>query len=198
MILEFVDRPPLLKGVTVSFSLDKHSEPIGGWALRPYDFDEPQTTKQQDLKISNRAGVRAFNIPAGMLRTVVVLFRPSALTRILHFDADRDGLVQGEERKKTAEAMKQSSTAIAPVLAAGDIKAWFNGESVPVVQVTHVPEYDGGGVWQSQYVVQLSLPAGVAVHPWNEVRIEVESTEELNGKKIVDWGQGSVGFSYAR
>jgi hypothetical protein len=143
-------------------------------------------------------GMRAFNIPAGMLRTVVVLFRPSALTRILHFDADRDGLVQGEERKKTAEAMKQSSTAIAPVLAAGDIKAWFNGESVPVVQVTHVPEYDGGGVWQSQYVVQLSLPAGVAVHPWNEVRIEVESTEELNGKKIVDWGQGSVGFSYAR
>jgi hypothetical protein len=143
-------------------------------------------------------GLRAFDIVGGP-NTIFLYFRPSSLTRVMHFDANGDGILSADERKAMSEALKSSPTAIGPELTAGNVKVWFDGAPVPVVQLNQIPEFDGGGSWQVNYLVQCPLPAGrIADNVWHHVRVEVESQETLRGKTITDFGQSSVDILWPR
>jgi hypothetical protein len=136
--------------------------------------------------------MHAFDIQ-GPISTVFVAFRPTALSRVLAFDADGDGRVQGEERKTMTAAMKDSPTVIGPELEAKDVKVWLNGKEERIVQFSKIPEYDGE-FWQVQYLLQIFPAPRPERGVWHEIKVEVKSTEKLRGKEIVDFGQGSVGF----
>jgi len=62
-------------------------------------------------------GMRAFDLN-GPLPTIFVMFRPTALSRLLRFDADGDGFISDDETKATLAAMKDSPTVIGPELEA--------------------------------------------------------------------------------
>jgi len=136
--------------------------------------------------------MRAFDLNAP-LSTVFVMFRPTALSRMLRFDADGDGLISEAETKATIAAMKDSPTVIGPELEAADVKVWLNGNEERIVRFDRIPEYDGD-FWQVQYVLQIfpkvRPPRGV----WHEIRVEVRSKEQAQGRDVIDFGQGSVGF----
>ena len=136
--------------------------------------------------------MRAFDLNAP-LSTIFVMFRPTALSRVLRFDADDDGLISDAETKAMMVALKDSPTAIGPELEAADVKVWLNGNEEPIVRFDRIPEYDGD-FWQVQYVLQIfpkvRPPRGV----WHEIRVEVRSKERAHGRDVIDFGQGSVGF----
>ena len=160
------------------------------WA---WDYD--LTRDREDEFVIGRTelySIRVFGIIGGP-RTLFVSFRPSALTRILKFDKDGNGLVEGSERDATKEALKHSFTAIGPELKPENIKVWIDGKLHPVINLTQIPEYDGD-FSQVQYLFQLYPADGRLYGASHEIKIEVESEEELNGRKIRDWGQGSVGY----
>ena len=96
------------------------------------------------------------------------------------------------------EALERIPSPIAPELSAKDIKACLSGQSVAVVQLNGIPEYDGKGIWQSLYVVQCSVSDGIHLTDFDEPKVEVQSAEELHDKKLVDFGQGSVRFQLTR
>ncbi|MCE5249385.1 hypothetical protein LLG96_04110 [bacterium] len=137
--------------------------------------------------------IRAFDIIGGP-PTLVVAFRPSALSRILRFDKDGNGRVEGSERNAMGEALKHSCTAIGPELTAENVKIWIDGKPHPVLSLTQIPEYDGYDLYQVMYIAQVYPADGRLYGASHEIKVEVESEEELNGKKIRDFGQGSVGF----
>lgn len=137
-------------------------------------------------------GMHAFDVKSPS-PTVFVTFRPTALSRVLRFDADQDGRVEGEERKAMEAAMRDSPTVIGPELRVEDVKVWLNGAEQQIVQFDRIPEYNGS-IWQVQYLVQIYPTPRPRRGVWHEVRIEVRSKEALRGKDIVDFGQGSVGF----
>jgi len=137
-------------------------------------------------------GIHAFNIKGGP-RTVFVASRPTALSRVLRFDVDGDGLVSDEERKKMAAAMKESPTVIGPELEAKDVMVWIDGRQQTIAQFNKVPEYDGD-LWQVQYLLQFYPDQALQPFVWHEIKLEVRSKETLHGKEVIDFGQGSVGF----
>jgi hypothetical protein len=136
--------------------------------------------------------IRAFDLNAP-LSTIFVMFRPTALSRVLRFDADGDGLISDAETAAMTAALKDSPTAIGPELETADVRVWLNGVEEPVVRFDRIPEYDGA-FWQVQYVAQIfpkvRPPRGV----WNEIKVEVRSKEQVQGREVIDFGQGSVGF----
>jgi hypothetical protein len=164
-------------------------------ALERWAWDYDLTRDREDVFTIGRTelySIHAFNIVGGP-RTVFVAFRPTALSRLLRFDADGDGRLSDEERKPIMAAMKLSPTVIGPELQAADVTVWVNGVRQEIAQFDRIPEYDGD-YWQVQYLLQFlpqpRLPFGV----WHEIKLEVRSKESLRGSEVVDFGQGSVGL----
>jgi hypothetical protein len=137
--------------------------------------------------------IRVFDVIGGP-RTLFVAFRPTALSRVLRFDKDGNGLVEGSERNAIGEALKHSSTAIGPELKAENVKIWIDGKLHPTLNLTQITEYSGDDLYQVQYIAQVYPIDGRLFGVSNEIKVEVESEEELNGVKIRDWGQGSSGY----
>lgn len=63
-----------------------------------------------------------------------------------------------------------------------------------MAQLTQMPEFNGQDRYQVLYLVQLFLSGPLAMGEPHEIKIEVESEENLNGQKVRDWGQGSAGY----
>jgi len=164
-------------------------------ALERWAWDYDLTRDREEVFTIGRTelySIHAFNIVGGP-STVFVAFRPTALSRVLRFDADGNGWVSDEERKATMAAMRQSPTAIGPELQASDVTVWLDGVPQKIVQFDRIPECDGE-YWQVGYLLQFLPEARPAPWTWHEVKVEVRSRENLRGNEIVDFGQGSVGF----
>lgn len=164
-------------------------------AMERWAWDYDLTRDREELFTIGRTelyGIHAFNIVGGP-STVFVAFRPTALTRILHFDADGDGQVSDQERKALEAALARSPTAIGPELRSEDVTVWMNGVPQKIEQFNQIPEYDGK-LWQVQYLVQFMPEPRPVPGVWQEIKLEVRSNETLRGRPIVDFGQGSVGF----
>jgi hypothetical protein len=112
---------------------------------------------------------------------------------VLRFDADGNGLVEGGEREAMGDALKKSFLAIGPELKAENIKVWIDGRPQTVLNLTAIPEYNGGDTYQVQYIFQV-YPSERLFGTSHEIKVEVQSEDELHGQKIRDWGQGSVGY----
>jgi hypothetical protein len=164
-------------------------------SMERWAWDYDLTHDREDVFTIGRTelyGVHAFNIKGGP-RTVFVAFRPTALSRILQFDADGDGLISDAESQKMRAAMKESPTVIGPELEAKDVSVWVDGRQQTIAQFNKIPEYDGD-IWQVQYLLQFRPDPRLQPFVWHEIKLEVRSKETLHGKEIIDFGQGSVGF----
>lgn len=164
-------------------------------SMERWAWDYDLTRDREDVFTIGRTelyGIHAFNIKGGP-HTVFVAFRPTALSRILQFHADGDGLLSDAERKKMVAAMKESPTVIGPDLEAKDVMVWLDGKQQTIKQFNKVPEYDGD-FWQVQYLLQFLPDQNLQFFVWHEIKLEVRSKETLRGKEIIDFGQGSVGF----
>jgi hypothetical protein len=164
-------------------------------ALERWAWDYDLTRDREDVFTIGRTelySIHAFNIVGGP-STVFVAFRPTALSRLLRFDADGDGRLSDEERKPIMAAMKLSATVIGPELEASDVTVWLDGVPQKIAQFDRIPEYDGG-FWQVQYLLQFLPESRPAPWTWHEIKLEVRSRENLRGSEVVDFGQGSVGF----
>jgi len=165
-------------------------------AMERWAWDYDLTRDREELFTIGRTelySIHAFNIVGGP-STIFVAFRPTALTRILHFDADGDGRISAQERKAMEAALMQSPTAIGPELRPENVTVWMNGVPQKIAQFNQIPEYDGE-FWQVQYILQfLPEPRPVVPGVWHEIKLEVRSKESLRGREMVDFGQGSVGF----
>lgn len=164
-------------------------------AMERWAWDYDLTKDREETFTMGRTelyGMRAFDINGGP-STIFVIFRPTTLSRILRFDTDRNGFVEGEEKKQLEAAMKKSPTVIGPELTAKNVRVWLNGKEEKIVQFNQIPEYDGGH-WQVQYLLQIfpnnKPPRGI----WHEIKVETVSKEYLYGEAVIDFGQGSVGF----
>jgi len=164
-------------------------------ALERWAWDYDLTRPREDIFTIGRMEIyamRAFDLNSP-LSTIFVMFRPTALSRMLRFDVDGDGLISDAETKAALAEMKDSPTVIGPELKAGDVKVWLNGKEEKIFRFDRIPEYDEG-LWQVQYVLQIypetRPPRGI----WHELKVEVRSREMLRGREIIDFGQGSVGF----
>ena len=161
------------------------------WA---WDYDLTQDREETfTLDRMELYSIHAFEIRGGP-PTLFICFRPTALSRVLQFDKDGDGVVNEEERKAMGEAMRRSPTAIGPELKASDMKVWLDGKPYRVIQLNQIPEWNGDGMWQVQYLLQIMPDQRARKFVWHEIKLEVESQEVLKGKKVTDFGQGSVGF----
>lgn len=164
-------------------------------SLERWAWDYDLTKDREDVFTIGRTelyGMRAFDINGGP-PTIFITFRPTSLSRVLQFDTDGDGLVQGEERERQHAAMKTSPTIIGPELTAEDVRVWLNGEEETIVQFNKIPER-GTNMWQVQYLLQIFPDERPARGMWHEIRVEVRSKEKLHDREIIDFGQGSVGF----
>ena len=164
-------------------------------AMERWAWDYDLTRDREEVFTIGRTelyGMHAFNIVGGP-QTVFVAFRPTALSRLLQFDADGDGRVSDEERKAMMAAMKLSPTVIGPELQAADVTVWINGFPQKIAQFNQIPEYDGD-FWQVQYLLQFLPEPRLAHGAWHEIKLEVRSKENLRGKESIDFGQGSVGL----
>ena len=164
-------------------------------AMERWGWDYDLTRDRVDQFTIGRTEIyamRAFDLNAP-LPTIFVMFRPTALSRVLRFDADGDGLISDDEAKATITAMKDSPTVIGPALEAVDVKVWLNGKEEAIVRFDQIPEYDGD-FWQVQYVLQFFPTARPPRGVWHEIKVEVRSKERAHGRDVIDFGQGSVGF----
>lgn len=169
-------------------------------SLERWAWDYDLTRDREDVFTIGRTelySVHAFNIKGGP-PTVFVIFRPTSLSRVLRFgvlpNANGNGAISNAAKERMVAAMKKSPTAIGPELRAKDVEVWLDGKPQTIVQFNKVPEYDGGGVWQVQYLLQFFPDQSPRPFVWHEIRLEVRSKEILHGEAIIDFGQGSVGF----
>jgi hypothetical protein len=98
-------------------------------AMERWAWDYDLTRDREEVFTIGRTelySIHAFNIVGGP-STVFVAFRPTALSRVMRFDADGDGRLSQEERKAMAPAMKVSPTVIGPELQASDVAVWLTG-----------------------------------------------------------------------
>jgi hypothetical protein len=168
-------------------------------SLERWAWDYDLTRDREEVFTIGRTelySIHAFDIKGGP-PTVFVIFRPTALSRVLRFgvlpNPSGSGPTMDDNAQKMMAAMKESPTAIGPELEAKDISVWLDGEQQTIVQFNKVPEYDGG-VWQVQYLLQVYPVRRPQPFVWHEIKLEVHSKETLRGDEIVDFGQGSVGF----
>lgn len=139
-------------------------------------------------------GMRAFCILAPT-STVFVIFRPSALTRILQH-APRLTTKPKDDATMAliVEHLKENPMAIAPELSKEHVKVRLNGVAYPVSDLSRVVETSGQGINQILYILQFIPPQRPERGVRHEVVVEVESRDVLNGQLIKDFGQGSVGL----
>jgi len=162
------------------------------WA---WDFDlTADRTETFKVGRTELYGMKAFCLLAPT-STVFVVFRASALTRIL-----QHAPLQGARPKddhtmgRIVEHLKLTPMAIAPELARENVKVWLDGVAYPVSDLSRVVETSGRGVHQTLYILQLIPPQRPARGVHHEVVVEVESRDVLNGELVTDFGQGSVGL----
>lgn len=166
-------------------------------SLERWAWDYDLTRDREDTFTIGRIelyGMHAFHLN-GPVPTVFVTFRPTSLSRVMRFDADGNGTLDEHEMGALRAAMKDSPTVLGPELRSENVKVWFDGQPLPILRFDMIPEAEGDGTWQVDYVLQ------IAPHDWkhlqgtrHEIKLEVSSPEELRGTKMTDWGQGSVGF----
>jgi hypothetical protein len=137
--------------------------------------------------------MRAFTLEGGQ-PLVFVLFRPTSLSRVLRFDQNGNGRVDEQEQQTMLEAMRKSPTVIGPVLTADQVRVWLDGNEHEIAQISQVPEASSNGIWQVQYLLQITPEERPLRGVWHEVRVEVETAESLSGKKVADYCEGSVGL----
>ena len=156
------------------------------------DRDEVFTIGRTELY-----GMRAFNIKGGG-PNVLVLFRPFSLTRGLRFDTNQDGVLSESETRATFSVMKAArlpaTSGPCPELKADQVKVRLDGKPLPILQFNQIPEAVSKDGRLALYLLQVSPDSPIARGVWHEVKLEVESQEELRGKRFVDFGEGSVGF----
>ena len=92
------------------------------------------------------------------------------------------------------EALKKSPVAIGPELTEKNVQVWLDGKKQKITQFNMIPESSSMDMWQVQYLIQIAPQKGLTRGSWHEIEVEVESEEILKGKKIIDFGQGSVGL----
>jgi hypothetical protein len=164
-------------------------------AMERWAWDYDLTRPREDEFTLDRTelySMKAFDVN-GPVSTIFVMFRPTALSRVLKFDADGDRLVSRDEEKSMLAAMKDSPTVIGPELDAAGVRIWLNGREERIVRFDKIPEYDGT-FWQVQYLAQIFPDPRPARGAWHEVKVEVRSREKHGGREVVDFGQGSVGY----
>ena len=164
-------------------------------SMERWAWDYDLTKDREDVFTIGRTelyGMRAFDVK-GSVQTIFVIFRPTALSRVLQFDTDGDGLVRGEEKESMETAMKESPTVIGPELKAENVRVWLDGGEQKIVQFNMIPEYCRDS-WQVQYLLQFYPDHYPIRGVWHEIKVEVQSREKLHGEEILDFGQGSVGF----
>ncbi len=139
--------------------------------------------------------MNVFRVIGGSGTTLFVSFRPSALTRILQHTV---GPVAKAKDKAslalTGEHLKRDPMAIAPDLRKKDVKVWLDGEPQTVSDLNRLVETQFQGYNQTQYILQITSGKPLKRGFHHEVKVEVESSDVLNGKLITDFGQGSVGL----
>jgi hypothetical protein len=166
-------------------------------SLERWAWDYDLTRDREDTFMIGRMevyGMHAFHINGGP-PTVFVSFRPTSLTRVLKFDADRNGILDESEMKSLQAASKDSPTVLGPELRPENVKVWFDNQTLPILQFNMIPEAEGDGTWQVDYILQVAPHDwGHISGVWHEIKMEVSSQEQLRGTKYTDWGQGSVGF----
>ena len=138
-------------------------------------------------------GIRAFPIHGGP-PTLWILFRPSSISRAHKFDANGDGVLNEEEMKSLQRGLRASPTALGPELKAENVKVWLDGQPQRILQFNQIPEAEGDGSWQVQYLVQIPADPRPKRGARHEVKLEVESQEELHGQNMVEFGEGTAGF----
>jgi hypothetical protein len=116
------------------------------------------------------------------------------VSRAHKFDADGDGVLNEEELKSLQAGLRVSPTALGPELKAENVKVWLDGKPQPILQFNQIPEAEGDGSWQVQYLVQIPTDPRPKRGVRHEVKLAVESQEELRGQKFVDFGEGTAGF----
>jgi hypothetical protein len=144
-------------------------------------------------------GARVFQILGGPSQMLFVFFRPSSIGRIHRFDANGDGIMSDSENRAKYDALKDSPTAIGPELTADDVKISIYGVSLKILRLDLIPEAQGDGRWQVDYLVQCLIPKELEhadlPRTWRpEVKIEVTSHEMLRGQPVTDFGESSVGL----
>ena len=169
-------------------------------SLERWAWDYDLTRDREDVFTIGRTelySIQAFDVKGGP-PTIFVIFRPTALSRVLRFgvlpNPNGNGVISNAAKERMEAAMKKSPTAIGPELRAKDVEVWLDGRQQKIVQFNKVPEYDGGNVWQVQYLLQFYPDRSPRPFVWHEIKLEVRSKETLHGKEIIDFGQGSVGF----
>jgi hypothetical protein len=165
-------------------------------AMERWAWDYDLTKDREDTFTIGRTelySMHAWELTGGQ-PLVFVTFRPSSLSRAAAFDRNGDEHLDQAERGLMTEAMRKSPTVIGPELVAGDIRAWIDGVPQPIARVDRIPEASASGIWQVEYLVQITPAGKPARGQRHEVRLEVESKETMRGQPVVDFGQGSVGF----
>lgn len=162
------------------------------WA---WDFDLSRD-RQETFAVgrSELYGMRAFCL-LGPTSTVFVVFRASALTRILQHAPLRDARPKDEATMAAiTEHLKENPLAVAPELARERVKVRLDGEEFPPSDLSRIVETSATGLNQALYILQFTPPRRPQRGVRHEIVVEVESRDVLHGELIRDFGQGSVGL----
>ena len=162
------------------------------WA---WDFDLSRD-RSEVFKVGRTElyGIHTFCLLGGV-KTVFVVFRASALTRILQHRADPGAAPKDAATMSLLkEHLKIDPMAIAPDIPKAKAHVWLDGVAYPVSDLSRVVETDQGGVNQTLYILQFLPDQRPSRGVRHEVKVEVESQDVLDGRLISDFGQGSAGL----
>ncbi|HNX96612.1 MAG TPA: hypothetical protein PKK12_02935 [Candidatus Aminicenantes bacterium] len=162
------------------------------WA---WDFDLT-ADREENFRVGRTElyGMKAFCLLAPT-STVFVVFRATALTRILQHAPERDARPKDDHTMgRIVEHLKLTPMAVAPELARENVKVRLDGVAIPVSDLSRVVETSGQGIDQTLYLLQFTPPQRPARGVRHEVLVEVESRDMLHGELVTDFGQGSAGL----
>lgn len=65
--------PPLVKGTQIALRLAPRVKPVNAWAMRPYDFGEPQRPVEKEIPVTGKGGVASVIVPDFRYHSMAVL-----------------------------------------------------------------------------------------------------------------------------
>ncbi|MBI3922356.1 MAG: hypothetical protein HY318_13125 [Armatimonadetes bacterium] len=65
--------PPMVQQVQVTIKLPPTAKPVQAWAMRPYDFGEPQRPVEKEIPVTVKAGVISVTVPDFRYHSMVVV-----------------------------------------------------------------------------------------------------------------------------